>query len=115
MKTLSTILAELEQVAEAATPGPWEFVNRPDNQLVTSGNIEICALPGIWAHTEDFKFIASSRTTNPLLVKALRRAMDYLKEDYGDTQAFRYVESDITAILNGDGKDLGEKEPHPQR
>jgi hypothetical protein len=104
MSDIGTILDTISKRAEAATPGPWEFENRPDNQFVNAGNINICALAGIFAHTEDFQFIAAARTDVPALDKALRRAMECVNYmAVSGTFCTRALETkdEIASILSG--------------
>ena len=83
---MSIDLDKLEQLAEAATPGPWRFLNRPDNQFVTyrkpgaaRGDLyAICALPGVTAKTKDFKYIAAlSPDVTLAMIAELRKLRDF--------------------------------------
>lgn len=79
---------KLEQLAKAATPGPWRFINRQDNQFVAyrkpgaaRGNLyAICALPGVTAKTKDFRYIAAANPTAVLaLIAELRKLREFVQ------------------------------------
>jgi hypothetical protein len=105
---LSVILNEIEERANKATEGPWEFVDSTANQMVVKPLGKgrdgiICALGGIGARTPEFQFIASARTDVPALVKALHRAVAYISVS-GIPDTRLEVLATITAILNQDVK-----------
>lgn len=109
-KDLSVILDEWEALANAATKEPW-FTD-PTGDV---GYWIIGTKDGLVANVDDSDlpederranscFIASTRTSNPLLIKALRRAMSELKHRRTVEHLPTKAETDITAILNGEEK-----------
>lgn len=62
-------LDELEKLANAATPGPWEALDNGDAYVVLGDVTDICCPH----HAEDMEFIASSREAIPKLIVEVRR------------------------------------------
>ena len=65
-------LAEIEERANAATPGPWW----PEHRGVMAEGVEIvddCAVAGWDVYPENQAFIAAARTDVPALVAEVRR------------------------------------------
>lgn len=76
MKSLDEILSEIEQRANAATPGPWRIGR-------VSETWDSADIDNNWGqtiaevtHRCDQPFIAAARTDVPRLVKALREALN---------------------------------------
>lgn len=65
-------LAEIEELNRNRTQGDWEFVDAEGNQFVMAGDEYICALAGVFARDNDFKFIARAAVITPKLVQAVR-------------------------------------------
>lgn len=128
-KDLSVILDEWEALASAATKGPWNYEQgggHAHNRIVGAESVQTNGWPnrinGISnaSYTDrvcenlgddqlpypaaNIKFVTSARTSNPLLIKALRRAMSELKHCRTVEHLPTKAEADITAILNGEEK-----------
>lgn len=77
-------LARIEALADAATPGPWEAIERHEEdryvwQIDGDGYWSICQPE----NSRDVGFIADARTSVPRLLKALRAvlAVDFVHSD----------------------------------
>lgn len=85
--TLDQIKAQLNEIirlAELATPGPWYYWDKPDNDYIATGKRKghlICGLAGLLSRPNDFAFIASSRNITPLAAQGLLLAIEYLEDD----------------------------------
>ncbi len=66
-------LAELERLADAATPGPWEPLTPASGKWVCS--LAPGAIGMAWRrnHTNDAAFVAAARTAIPELIAEVRR------------------------------------------
>ncbi len=76
----------IRELASKAMPGPWEFVDGSGNQFVTDFNGHaICALPGVFAKTNEFRFIAAMSPELAIAyedcVEALRKALPKLRDE----------------------------------
>lgn len=75
-------LRELEELANAATEGPWSNGTkaRVDGECntVKSGRVTICSV-GVSNKPHDARFIAASRTAIPQLIQALRQERERVR------------------------------------
>ncbi len=120
MSDIETILSEIEQRAEKATPGPWtaihgdsydayphisaaghHFIAYDATQQDPPVREERFDYPGLDA---DAELIAHARTDIPRLLKALRHEMetsDHLRNHTEDVQWFVRGRIELFAILEG--------------
>jgi hypothetical protein len=103
-------LDELEALAEAATPGPWDAPSREAEYFADT----IIMLADTYENYQNnCAFIAASRTAVPQLVAALREAMTALERVNAETQRgplltdgaivmVRTALARITATLSGE-------------
>jgi len=86
MKTVSELIAEVKELDEKATPGPWEeFENEvlsPGRYTVTETRFQYSLL----VEQHNARLIAQYRTAAPLLAKLLEKAIE--QRDF----YFRYYE-----------------------
>lgn len=92
--SLTEILDEMEARANAATPGPWDF---DTDDLATWINAVAHPQPiakmGSCTHfpkEDNANFIKAARSDLPKLVKALRRAVQYIENIGTDSEGYLY-------------------------
>lgn len=87
-------LAEIEALANAATPGPWKqedswvVTEDFDNEAFVEGvEGSVCPVVGMWVYDrellldpDDARFIAAARTAVPQLIAEVRRLNKLLGE-----------------------------------
>lgn len=109
MSTTQEILDLLRDVCDAATDGPWEYVEDSNvmagnRGVVESGIHDIAScLSGDYdfEHAEDnARFIALSRTALPALVEALERLNAYVGEPTADNSAYSIGVEDAQAEVD---------------
>lgn len=74
-------LEALAKAAQAASPSPWQFLDRDDNQfVVTLKSRPVCALGGVHARTAEFQHIAAADPTTILALCARIRLLTRVAE-----------------------------------
>lgn len=108
--TIQDRLSEIEGRANKATPSYWDWTYIYSGEVVISAGVNGQTTLGIMRDIEDAKFVASSRTDIPKLVKALRVAISSIQR-----QAHPHIElfckdrakealTEIERILNAEGE-----------
>lgn len=102
-KSLALLLDEMEGRAHNATPDPWKAFKRA-GQTGVDGPYGTLAMTGSNSPgaLSDAEFIASSRTDIPLLVKALRRAMEALEEPEAQADRVEHVRQNALPLSFGE-------------
>lgn len=115
-KSFSDLLNEMEQRANAATPGPWEFQTgcswrrfgaHGDGDVCCPTNHPIDNHVDLLIETRDGDFIAAARSDLPALVKALRHCYAEavnLFNDAGETDRRDLFELTLAQLLSEPGK-----------
>ncbi|MFN7185996.1 MAG: hypothetical protein ACK5VE_06490 [Alphaproteobacteria bacterium] len=93
-------LADLDALAAAATPGPWEQI---DSRAYSSGTgLQVCLCNETDA---DAAFIAAARTAVPALVAEVRRLRGVVREAWDESAnvpwACTFAESLVAKKLDG--------------
>jgi hypothetical protein len=114
-------LAKLRQLAEAATPGPWQWEDDGDGRTLVTVNVSVVGGAILWARTdegyqidlqlgpEDQNFIAAADPQtilallddNAQLLGAIRQALAMLSSESSEARAAIGARDVLRAALGG--------------